>query len=206
MKITIKNQILTTAAAIALIAVSASASAAPATYANIGIENDTTYSFTAAHTGDIVAYFAGADALYSNTISLLVNGVDTKLSGLENHTAHYGDALNFGMAHAGDSLTFRLNVLTTGSQWFSDAALNLDGSNHVFSSGFAGDSKIPTGTYIGFEDISTRKGSDLDYNDLKFVFANVAVQPVPEPETYGMLLAGLGLLGFMAARRKRAVK
>lgn len=30
----------------------------------------------------------------------------------------------------------------------------------------------------------------------------LAVTPVPEPETYGMLLAGLGLLGFMARRRK----
>jgi len=31
---------------------------------------------------------------------------------------------------------------------------------------------------------------------------NVAVNPVPEPETYAMLLAGFGLLGFMARRRK----
>ncbi|WP_229211682.1 MULTISPECIES: FxDxF family PEP-CTERM protein [unclassified Duganella] len=35
---------------------------------------------------------------------------------------------------------------------------------------------------------------------------NVAgyVTPVPEPETYAMLLAGLGLVGFMARRRKQA--
>jgi hypothetical protein len=26
--------------------------------------------------------------------------------------------------------------------------------------------------------------------------------PVPEPETYGMMLGGLGLLGFLARRRK----
>lgn len=30
-----------------------------------------------------------------------------------------------------------------------------------------------------------------------------AVTPVPEPETYGMLLAGLGMLGFVARRRKK---
>ena len=28
------------------------------------------------------------------------------------------------------------------------------------------------------------------------------VSPIPEPETYAMLLAGLGLLGFIVRRRK----
>ncbi len=32
---------------------------------------------------------------------------------------------------------------------------------------------------------------------------NFAVTAVPEPETYAMLLAGLGVLGFMARRRKQ---
>lgn len=31
---------------------------------------------------------------------------------------------------------------------------------------------------------------------------NVLLAPVPEPETYAMMLGGLGLLGFMARRRK----
>ncbi|MFC0254059.1 FxDxF family PEP-CTERM protein [Massilia consociata] len=30
----------------------------------------------------------------------------------------------------------------------------------------------------------------------------VMLAPVPEPETYGMMLAGLGVLGFLARRRK----
>jgi hypothetical protein len=33
---------------------------------------------------------------------------------------------------------------------------------------------------------------------------SLVVTPVPEPETYAMMLAGLGLLGFMAKRRKSA--
>lgn len=32
--------------------------------------------------------------------------------------------------------------------------------------------------------------------------AGVAISPVPEPETYGMLLTGLGLVGFISRRRK----
>ena len=33
---------------------------------------------------------------------------------------------------------------------------------------------------------------------------NLNLAPVPEPETYGMLLAGLGILGFLARRRKQS--
>jgi hypothetical protein len=32
----------------------------------------------------------------------------------------------------------------------------------------------------------------------------VMLAPVPEPETYGMMLAGLGVLGFLARRRRSA--
>ncbi|HZV65296.1 MAG TPA: FxDxF family PEP-CTERM protein [Telluria sp.] len=34
--------------------------------------------------------------------------------------------------------------------------------------------------------------------------ADISLAPVPEPETYAMLLGGLGMLGFTARRRKRA--
>ena len=34
-------------------------------------------------------------------------------------------------------------------------------------------------------------------------YANVALAPVPEPETYAMMLAGLGLLGVTARRRSK---
>lgn len=33
---------------------------------------------------------------------------------------------------------------------------------------------------------------------------NLNLAPVPEPETYGMLLAGLGILSFLARRRKQS--
>ncbi|WP_292993982.1 PEP-CTERM sorting domain-containing protein [Nitrosomonas sp.] len=36
-------------------------------------------------------------------------------------------------------------------------------------------------------------------------YGDTLLSPVPEPETYAMLLAGLGLLGFMAPRRKETV-
>ena len=47
---------------------------------------------------------------------------------------------------------------------------------------------------VGWNNFS---GSDL-------AFKVVLTQPVPEPETYAMFLAGLGIMGAMARRRKQA--
>lgn len=41
------------------------------------------------------------------------------------------------------------------------------------------------------------------FSNLTIFARDQRVSAVPEPETYGMLLAGLGLLGFMARRRKQ---
>ncbi|MGB4499537.1 MAG: hypothetical protein WBI40_12685 [Methylococcaceae bacterium] len=145
--------------------------ATPISYYSGSKENLVTYNFTAANTGNVTAYFAGSDAAYTNTISLLVNGVDTGIVGLNNHTSKYGQSLNFGNVNAGDVLVFQLNVVSTKDTFFSDKSKNLDGLNHVYSSTFSGDSVIPAGIYIGFEDV--KKATSFDYNDENFVFTNV---------------------------------
>lgn len=48
---------------------------------------------------------------------------------------------------------------------------------------------------------SSMPGS-LGFVEKKFAGLDIAVTPVPEAETYAMMLAGLGLLGLMAARRR----
>ena len=49
-------------------------------------------------------------------------------------------------------------------------------------------------------------GTDLAVTD-DFVFAEptTAVAAIPEPETYAMLLAGLGLIGALSRRRKTSM-
>ena len=42
-----------------------------------------------------------------------------------------------------------------------------------------------------------------DFKQLGYQVAHVQITAVPEPETYAMLLAGLGLVGFKAARSRR---
>jgi hypothetical protein len=51
---------------------------------------------------------------------------------------------------------------------------------------------------IGYND---SKESLTDWDDMVI---GINIAPIPEPETYAMLLAGLGLMGFVARRRKKA--
>lgn len=41
---------------------------------------------------------------------------------------------------------------------------------------------------------------DADFDDL---VVGLSLAPIPEPETYALMLAGLGAIGFMARRRRR---
>ena len=190
------NSIL--AAALLGVAAAGSAFADSIPYAPVGTQNTAVYSFTAASTGDISAYFLGSGAAYSETLGLLVNGVDSGVNGLENHTTPIGTQLDFGDVVKGDVLTFYINVATTGDTWYSNTALNTDGVNHVYSTAYTG-AQAPAGTYVAFED--QKGGGDLNYHDETFVFSNVATT-VPEPANLALLLGGLGVMGFLARRRR----
>ncbi|MYM41150.1 PEP-CTERM sorting domain-containing protein [Pseudoduganella sp. CY13W] len=63
--------------------------------------------------------------------------------------------------------------------------------------------------------LSVAASTTLNEDRVKAVYSNFAngyghvtytftAAPVPEPETYGMLLAGLAMLGFIAKRNKRS--
>ena len=190
----------TVAAALLTLTAAGSAFADVIPYPGAGTQNPVTYTFTS-NGGDILAYFAGTGASYNETLGLLIDGVDSGITGLPNHGVNVGDSLDFGTIAAGKTLTFYINVVTTGDVFYSDKSLNTDGVNHVYSTSFSGSGSIPAGTYVAFEDLNG--GGDLNYFDETFVFTNVATTPsVPEPANMALLVGGLGLLGFMARRRR----
>ena len=145
--------------------------------------------------GNILITFEGSDAGFDSLIR--VNG-GTEI--FPNHSTIIGTTVDLGFFAAGTVLDISLRVLNTGDIWHTGAAAgNADGLAHadvVYNfNGNAGR------TYVGFEDLFG--GGDMDYNDHQFSFTNVA-NPVPEPETYALMLAGLGVMGFVARRRKAA--
>jgi hypothetical protein len=67
------------------------------------------------------------------------------------------------------------------------------------------------GYYVGFQvdgiadmSIDSLTFSYVEVPENAFEASNFSVTPVPEPETYALMLAGLGVVGFMARRRKAA--
>jgi hypothetical protein len=190
------------------------AHADPIPYPNVGSYNPITYTFTAATTGDVVAYIVGGfGASYENKMGLLDNGVLTSAGfGLDNHSSALGQSFDLGQVTAGDTLTFVLHNLSLGQDAYSDPSMNVAydlpgsalGHNHIYSTPYTATSPlfpgVPKGTYVAFEDLRF-PGSDFNYNDESFVFTNV--NSVPEPETCALLLAGLGVLGWVARRRGR---
>jgi hypothetical protein len=96
-------------------------------------------------------------------------------------------------------LTFK--DVTTGKQAFSGYAGTND-RNSWF--GFLEVSEINFGMGAGEYDyliLFNDDYADNDYNDM--VVGVKAVQAIPEPETYALMLAGLGVVGFMARRRRQ---
>jgi hypothetical protein len=204
--------IIAVALAIALGAAARPAAADPIPYPNSGTYNSTTYTFTAASSGDVIAYIVGGfSAGFTNELGLLINGVDTGIYGLNNHTSAVGDSLNFGPATAGDTLTFVLKNLSLGTSAYSDPGLNagydtpgVTEHNHVYSTDYTATSPlfpgVPVGTYVAFEDLPF-PDSDFNYDDESFVFSNVRAD-VPEPVS--LVLFGIGAVGVAARLRRRA--
>ena len=145
--------------------------------------NASALTFQAIEDGDIYGYFAGATAGYDSKLSLSINGIQSN-EFIHNHLSISGDEVNFGYAHAGDIIVFKLEVLTTGDTFYSTPSLNPDSLDHMR---YAQHDHF---LFLGFEDLLG--GGDLDFDDNNAFFTNISA--VPEPEPYMMFLVALLLI------------
>jgi hypothetical protein len=132
-------------------------------------------------------------------------------------TAAQGQSLD---ASANGSYTFHLSFDLTGYNAASAAfsgRFSADNAAEIKLNG----TTVATGTgFTSWHDFSAANGFVAGVNSLDFVLTNFAqnggnpaglrveftesnIAAVPEPETYAMLLAGMGLVGFAARRRKQ---
>lgn len=192
-------------------------------------------TFTATGT-DVTAYYVGGDAGDLDFVGMLVNVNGDNATQLQTainsmafpiSNASQGTPIttpfDLGSVNVGDSLVFVLKNTVTGNYILSDSTLNdiLNGSantgGHDYittdSTTYTGSTPLPSGTYVGFEDLLPGQGSDFDRNDLEFVFQNITprnpnTSSVPEPTTVvagALLLLPFGVSTLQILRNRKLV-
>ncbi len=142
----------------------------------------------------LTATFLGKEAGDTNTYEFSVG------NGILNNNSAIGTQI-FGPIGAGD-LTFLFKDTTTGTQvgngqnagpYTSYVVLGTYDNSGAFTPYTAGSQYA---LILGFNDGAQVDG---DYDDM---VVGLNVTSVPEPETYALMLAGIGAIGFISRRRR----
>lgn len=147
-----------------------------------------------ADTPILLTYLDGGGA--GNTNLLFLDSPFSSLQIFDNKTNNVDDtfALSAGLP-AGTELVFRLNSEGTDNWFTGPASRNSDGFAHAIVTDL-GNGVVR----VAFEDLPD--GGDQNFADMVFSVSNAAVlAAVPEPATYALMLAGLGLVAWGSRRR-----
>ena len=137
------------------------------------------------------------------------NGSYVDLDGSNSHSGHLSHTLSLLVGHT-YTLSFDLAGSHRGTTEIVDVKFGttMEHSTLLSNDGFSHHTMIFTPLSNGlysFDYQNNQFGAHLgnqEGNNIGALLDNVAVTSVPEPETYAMFMAGLGLMGFIARRRK----
>ena len=150
--------------------------------------------------GTLTATFLGFEALDTDTYTFTAaSGTMSNKTATPNVTSIFGNVaaglLNFTFADLFAGTTVGNGGSGGGAGMFNSYMVFGTGTGAAFTA-YTG----PGGVYdvvLGFNDSLQVDG---DYDDF---IVGLKVVAIPEPETYALMLAGLGAVGFLARRRRR---
>lgn len=171
----------------------------------------------------LIAVAIAAASFGSPAVMAQAIGNSPQVLDLTDGSGFFGDTL--GNGNGGGAFTDRFTFTVTGGNSTLDAvvsSISRTETTGVDITGLSlystsGRSPVTSGTSFssGLVDVWTVSSNNLAAGDYYLqvngtVLSNgaasfggaVALAPVPEPQTYGMMLAGLGALGVVARRRK----
>jgi PEP-CTERM motif len=136
--------------------------------------------------GGAFVYTFSASALAPNqtmfSFSLDLNDTD--------FSAYFTSPMSYYVTGGISSAKYTISQVTlNGTPWVSTSGSEID----------LGSMMVGADSVLVIDVTGTKTGAGANFN------GQLVLTPVPEPETYALMLAGLGAIGFMASRRKSRV-
>jgi hypothetical protein len=131
---------------------------------------------------------------------------DYSLIGSDAEVAVGGQIRLFDLANISNQLTDPITA--TAPLTVTTTVGNYQTTNWQANAAIAVPTNWSNGVNLTIENIllaSTTQVGSAAFIEKKFVGNSVVITPIPEAETYAMMLAGLGLVGFMARRTRIVV-